>query len=702
MDISTLQALASRPHGRPLKRTGSEFPQAGNAENLAQVRSELQSEHVPDELIVGFKNPQDQNKVASSLGGEIVESYSMMDQVTRLKLPQGTDLTQAVLALRQSPDVSFVEPNQILRLEDNGVQTAVSGQEKPGRPNDLDERLWGLKNTKTPGADISALQAWEVSTGSKEGPLIAVIDSGADYRHPDLAANIAVNSAEIPGDGKDNDGNGVIDDVFGYNAFEDHGDPMDGLGHGTHCTGTIAAEGNNGRGIVGVQWHAQVLPVKIFHDRGLTTTDAILRGLEYAKKRGAVITSNSWGGPQPSQAIRQAFASFPSALHVAAAGNDGRNTDTKPTYPADYDLPNILTVGAGNSSDSPSWFTNFGRQSVDIFAPGEDILSTVPGGGYGVKSGTSMATPHVSGAAGLVATVYPEAGPAELKDRLLYSSDPLDSLQGMAVMEGRLNAHRALSADRISPAAPNDFWPAEATPRSARFSWTATGDDGWRNGAASGFEVRVSSEPISETNWGEATPLAAPRGKEIGDHLHAHYTQSPESKPSKIYAGFRAVDEAGNRSPLLAASTELPAAPVVFQDSFEGEETRWSADGRWKRVQVEGKGTVWSSQSGESKLTFSTLKSPEIDLSETRESFLRFESRQDFAWANNVFLELTADGGENWNRLDTLKDRGQWARREYDLSAYDGNKVQIRIRSENLGAKEGDGMMVDAFEVLSA
>ena len=141
---------------------------------------------------------------------------------------------------------------------------------------------------------------------------------------------------------------------------------------------------------------------------------------------------------------------------------------------------------------------------------------------------------------------------------------------------------------------------------------------------------------------------------------------------------------------------------MVFQDSFEGEETRWSADGRWKRVRVEGKGTVWSSQSGESKMTFSTLKSPEIDLSETRESFLRFESRQDFAWANNVFLELTADGGENWNRLDTLKDRGQWARREYDLSAYDGNKVQIRIRSENLGAKEGDGMMLDAFEVLSA
>ena len=702
MDISTRQALASRPFGKPLDGPASASAHAQKPEDLARVRQELETEHVPDEVIVGDSASQTENSIATSLGGRVVESYSFENQVARVKLPQGTDLSQAILALRHSPGVSFAEPNQILRLEDNGVQTAASGQEKPGKPNDLDERLWGLRNTTTPGADISALQAWEVSTGSPKWPLIAVIDSGADYRHPDLAANIAVNAAEVPGDGKDNDGNGVADDVFGYNAFEDHGDPMDGLGHGTHCTGTIAAEGNNGQGIVGVQWQAQVLPVKIFHDRGLTTTDSILRGLEYAKKRGAVITSNSWGGPQPSEAIRQAFASFPSALHVAAAGNDGRDTDAKPTYPADYDLPNILTVGAGNSSDSPSWFTNFGRKSVDIFAPGEDILSTLPGGGYGVKSGTSMATPHVSGAAGLVATVYPEAGPEELKDRLLYSSDPLDSLQGLAVTEGRLNAHRALSEDGVAPAAPNDFWPTEATSRSARFSWTATGDDGWLNGAASGFEVRVSSEPISEANWREATPLAAPRGKEIGDHLHAHYTQNPESKPSKIYAGFKAVDEAGNRSPLLATAAELPAAPVVFQDSFEGEETNWNADGRWKRVQVEGKGTVWSSQSGESKMTFSTLQSPEIDLSETQESFLRFESRQDFAWANNVFLELTADGGENWNRLDTLKDRGQWARREYDLSAYDGKKVQIRIRSENLGAKEGDGMLVDAFEVLSA
>jgi subtilisin family serine protease len=678
------------------------FKDSNQRQDLSALRRELQStEHVPDELIVGYSTDRAPATLAETLGGRFVESFSLGDSVARLKLPPQTDLAKALHALRESPGVTFAETNQIIRLTE--VPSSAAHQptsDDNNVPNDLDEQLWGLANKTNPGADISAVAAWQMTTGSNNGPLIAVIDSGADYTHPDLAANIAVNTSEIPGDGLDNDGNGVVDDVYGFNAFENHGDPMDGMGHGTHCTGTIAAEGNNGHGIVGVQWQAQVLPVKIFHDRGLTTTDSILRGLEYAKSRGAVITSNSWGGPQPSEAIRQAFASFPGALHIAAAGNDEKNTDQNPSYPADYDLPNMISVGASNSHDAPAWFTNFGRESVDVFAPGEDILSTLPGGGYGKKSGTSMATPHVTGAAGLIATKYPKASPEALRDRLLYSSDPLEPLAGMAVTEGRLNAHRALSEDQIAPAAPNDFWVTERSPRSVRFSWTATGDDGWQNGAASGFEVRVSRQPIDETNWRDATPLPTPRGKEIGDHLHAHYHQNPESRPNEIHAAFRALDEAGNRSDLLTTSATLPAATVVFQDNFDGEQSAWSADGRWKKEQVESRGQVWSSKHGQSKDTFSTLRSPVIDLGKSQNAFLRFESRQDFAWANNVFLELTSDAGETWTRLDTLKDRGEWKQREYDLSAHDGQKVQIRVRSENLGAKDGDGVLVDAFEVL--
>lgn len=688
----------------PLHSTPKTFGILDQAQ-VSQARETLdRMEFVPDELLVAVNSSTAEAALAGDLGGAVVESFEgpSHTQVKRMKLPEGTDLAQALVAVKSLPGVAYAEPNQVIRLDDRlpGKHGAELSQEDPTVPNDLRPELWGLHNTEHPGADISAGEAWKISTGQANGPLIAVIDSGADYRHPDLASNIAQNPDEIPGDGIDNDGNGVIDDVFGYNAFEGHGDPLDGMGHGTHVTGTIAAVGNNGQGVVGVNWKARVLPVKIFHDRGLTTTDAILRGLAYAKARGAQITSNSWGGPSYSQAIHDAFAQNP-ALHIVAAGNDSENNDIKGSYPANYDLPNLVSVGASNKTDAPSWFSNFGRETVDVFAPGEEILSTVPGGEYGVKSGTSMATPHVTGVAGLVAGKFPDESPERLKDRLLYSSDPVEGLTNLAVSGGRLDAARALSGDTIAPASPNDFVVTHTGPREATFSWTATGDDGWRHGAASGFDVRVSSEPITEDNWSQARPLSTPRGKEIGDYLHANYSQLPQSRPTTVFAGFQALDEAGNRSKLVTATAHLPAASTVFSEDFDGEKSAFVGDGRWQREAVEGRGMVWSTlHSGEKEDVFSTLITPSIDLTTKKDSFLRFESRQNFSWSNNVFVEIRGEGDEDWLRLDTLKDRQEWKRREYDLSAFDGKMVQIRVRSENLGSKEGDGMMLDNFEVF--
>lgn len=688
--------LSARPFAefRPTQST-----QRFTASVTAHQRAleELQStEHVPDELIVCFDKTS--AGLMESLGDGVVERFGSSSddpstEVVRLKLADGSDLAGALGGLRELPGVLYAEPNQVFHMAE---------KEGSSPPNDLHQKLWGLNNSENPEADIDALEAWKVTTGSRSGPLIAVIDSGADYNHPDLQANIAVNEGEIPNDGIDNDGNGVVDDYYGFNAFEVTGDPMDGMGHGTHVTGTIAAVGNNDEGVVGVNWQAQVLPVKIFHDRGLTTTDAILRGLKYAKDRGATITSNSWGGPSFSQAIHDAFQDFP-ALHIAAAGNDSKNTDEHPSYPANYQLPNMISVGATNRDDNPSWFTNTGRKTVDLFAPGEEIYSTVPGNGYGEKSGTSMATPHVTGVAGLVGSEFSQISTQEMKDRLLYSTDPTESVSHLSVTGGRLNAARALSKDEIAPAVPNDFWVTQASPTQARFSWTGTGDDGWKNGAASGFEVRVAASPINAENWADAVPLSTPRGSEIGEHHHAFYSQTPRSQDSKIFAAFQALDEAGNRSGLVTAQAVLPAAPTLFQDDFDGESGQWSADGRWALREEQGRGKVWSSKfKGEESPTFSTLKSPVIDLSQAGGSFLRFESRQDFSWSNNVFVEITGEGDEQWTRLGDLKDRGEWREREYDLSAFDGKKIQVRLRSENLGSKEGDGMMVDRFEVVAS
>ena len=430
---------------------------------VAQVVKEMQGgEYVPGELIVKFHSGGEaglMSNIANEYGAEIVERFDIPSSVyksydgdlVRLKLPQGIDIAEAIAAMKDDARVMYAEGNEIIRLPET-----VDGEET-GEPNDLDDKLWGLNNTGqtggTAGADISAVDAWKVTTGdsSANGPLIAVIDTGVDYNHPDLKANIFVNAGEIPGNGIDDDNNGVIDDVNGYNAYADNGDPLDGHSHGTHCAGTIGAVGNNGIGVTGVMQNARILPVKIFSDSGSTSTDAIVRGIVYAGKMGADITSNSWGGGQRSQAIYDAFAGNP-ALHVIAAGNSNYDNDKRDNFPSNYDLDNIVAVAATTSKDERSSFSQWGANNVDVAAPGSGIWSTIPGGRYGNKSGTSMATPHVSGVAGLIASAYPGASNAEIKDRLIRGSDPIAALDGVSVSNGRVNAARSLSEDYATPA----------------------------------------------------------------------------------------------------------------------------------------------------------------------------------------------------------------------------------------------------------
>jgi subtilisin family serine protease len=662
-------------------------------------------ECVPNEVIVKLRD--DAYSPSTSLGGEIVERFSFepapnsgSSEIVRVRLDEGASLAESLADLSEMSGVEYAVPNHVVRLSDGHGEVTTLGGQSSTEPNDLDPGLWGLKNLKHPGADISAPEAWKVTTGSSEGPLIAVIDSGVDYNHPDLQANIARNPGEIPNDGIDNDGNGVVDDYYGYSAIDDNGDPLDRRGHGTHVTGTIAAVGNNGQGVVGVNWKARILPIKIFNDKGVTTVDAILRGIAYARQRGALITSNSWGGANFNPAIFDAFAATP-GLHVTAAGNDGGDLNRIPAYPANFPLDNILTVGATNRKDRPAVFSNFGRTTVELFAPGRGILSTMPGGLYGRKSGTSMACPHVTGVAGLVASAFPHLTPQQIKDRIVFSTDPLRSVSDMSISGGRLNAARALSTDTVAPASPNDFWVTSETERSARFSWTGTGDDGWKNGPATAFEVRVSEQPVTEDNWAQAQPLPTPRAQEIGQHHHAVFQQNPQRQETVVHAGFRAVDEAGNRSGLRTAQASLPATPVVKSDNFDAETSDWQGKGRWKLVESADRGRVWSCQpAGEKDGTFSRLTSPPMDLSGVRDSFLRFESRQDFQWTHLVYVDVSEDGGHRWKRLDRLEDTGEWAQREYDLSDYDGKTIQLQISSEVLATPAGEGTMVDNFEIL--
>jgi len=345
-------------------------------------------------------------------------------------------MEEVVKQLLSDPLIEYVEPNYPLYAL--------------GVPNDerFDE-LWGLRNqgqsTGTPDADIDADDAWEIETGSTE-VVVAVIDTGVDYNHPDLRNNMWINSGEVPENGLDDDGNGYVDDVYGYDFANNDGDPFDDNRHGTHCAGTIGAEANNGIGVAGVSQRVSVMPVKFLGGGGRGSTYGAVQSIHYAVDNGAVILSNSWGGGGASQALEDAisYANDRGVLFVAAAGNKYSNNDIFPNFPSNYDIPNVLAVAATDRSDEKARFSSYGKETVHLGAPGVEILSSTPEGQYGFLSGTSMATPHVAGAAALLKAYNPEISGQEMKALLIDSVDRIDSMAATTISGGRLNVFRAL------------------------------------------------------------------------------------------------------------------------------------------------------------------------------------------------------------------------------------------------------------------
>lgn len=370
-------------------------------------------------------------------------------RLARVELTGRYQATAALAQLAKHPAVEYAEYNYIV----HALAT----------PNDPSfGELWGLNNTGqaggTAGADISALDAWDVSTGNND-VIVGVIDTGIDYNHPDLAANIWRNPGETAGNGVDDDGNGYIDDIHGINAITGSGDPFDDNAHGTHCAGTIGGVGNNGVGVAGVNWNVSLIGLKFLSGSGSGTTDDAIEAINYAvalKNDGIDIRvlSNSWGGGGFSQALEDAIQAANDAgiLFVAAAGNASSNNDTTDNFPSNYDVPNVVAVASTTRTDALSSFSNFGAATVDLGAPGSDILSTTPGNTYSVFSGTSMATPHVAGAAALVLSANNTLTVTELKDILVNSGDSIASLAGRTVSGKRLNVASAL--DEAGPPQP--------------------------------------------------------------------------------------------------------------------------------------------------------------------------------------------------------------------------------------------------------
>jgi subtilisin family serine protease len=354
-----------------------------------------------------------------------------------------TDVLTVVHRLEQDPGVEYAEPNYVIQLH-----------RTPDDPR-FDE-LWGMHNTGqasgTPGADISALNTWDRCTGS--GVIVAVVDTGIDYTHVDLEDNMWMNPGETGLDGSgndkrfngiDDDGNGFTDDVFGIDAHNDDSDPMDDHYHGTHCAGTIGAVGNNGIGVAGVCWKAQIMALKAFDATGNGDVGSAVQCIDYAVQKGARVISCSFGFDDYSQALHDiiAVAGASNVLLCASAGNDNADLDTHPQYPGALTLQNILTIASSDSKDRRSSFSNYGSTSVDLAAPGSEILSTAPGNSYQYLNGTSMATPHCSGAATLLLTIDPTLSCLEVKQLIMDTVDPLSAFSGITVTGGRLNLYRA-------------------------------------------------------------------------------------------------------------------------------------------------------------------------------------------------------------------------------------------------------------------
>ncbi|MDX2022673.1 MAG: discoidin domain-containing protein [Deltaproteobacteria bacterium] len=447
----------------------------------------------------------------------------------KIQLPASMTADEAIVQLRAAGLVQSAERNFIIMPFANAVT-----------PNDPRfGELWGLKKIQAP-------EAWSFGTGSAT-IVVGISDTGVDYNHPDLAANIWTNPGEIAGNGKDDDNNGYVDDVRGWDWLNNDNDPMDDHGHGTHVSGTIGAVGNEGVGVAGINWRVKLVPLRFLGSSGGTLW-AGAQTILYAAKIKARVLNASWGCSGPScyssyleDAIKQLNTA--GGLFAAAAGNNyGNNNDSYPTYPANYDVANVLVVAATDSNDNLANFSNYGPTKVHIAAPGVSILSSLPGNKYAAWNGTSMATPHVAGVAALILSNQPNLTVAQLRDKILSTADKVSALTGKVSSGARLNAQKAVFADNVPSAVPANL---KATP-------------GVRNDVTVTFDAVADADVAAYRVFWGTTSLAYTEQRDLAiDQTQLYLSGLPAGKTH--FFTVQAIDRAGNAS---AKAPEVSAGIV--------------------------------------------------------------------------------------------------------------------------------------------
>ena len=383
--------------------------------------------HMQNEYIVKFKGNPNANTCSHFCSENKSDSQQMIKKIAgmyHVKMDQ-----EGLEDFKRSykGEIAFIEPNYIYSIAD------FEEVEDQGIP----KAQWGLNST----AGVNAEKAWTKTKGNS-GVVVAVIDTGVDYDHYALKNSMWRNNGETF-DGTDSDGNGYVDDVFGVNVLKRTGDPKDDHGHGTHCAGIIAADSPSLKGIAP---KVSIMGIKFLNKKGEGTLAGAIEAIEYAVNHGADVLSNSWGGKMGSEALEDAirYAEKMGVLFVAAAGNNNRNNDRRATYPANYKIGNVISVAASTSSGMKSYFSNYGKETVDLFAPGSNILSSFLNNKTKSYSGTSMATPFVSGAAALYLSYRGKVHYSVVKDAIFEGVDYSSSFKNYVKTGGKLDAYKML------------------------------------------------------------------------------------------------------------------------------------------------------------------------------------------------------------------------------------------------------------------
>jgi subtilisin family serine protease/PKD repeat protein len=643
---------------------------------------------------------------------------NLMDQWRQVTLAPGTEVREALARFRDDPAVEWAEPDYIWTIN--------------ALPNDAGfSQLWGLHNLGQTGgandADIDAAEAWDLQTNGSS-IIVGVIDSGIAYNHPDLAANVWTNPGEIAGNGLDDDGNGYIDDIHGYDFINNDADPFDDNGHGTHCSGTIGGVGNNGIGVAGVSWNARIMGLKFLGANGTGPTTAAVDAVLYGSAMGARVLSNSWGGGGFSLALQDAIrtADARGTLFVAAAGNSNADNDLVSAYPANFPVPNVVSVAATDHSDLKWAGSSYGLKSVHLGAPGAAIYSTVPfatnATGYATFSGTSMATPHVSGAAALIFSRFPGITHLQVKQRLVGSADPIAALAGRTISGGRLNAFAALENDAIAPSPIVNLTVTATGARSATLSWTNTGDDG-TTGTAQRLDIRYATSPITDQSFANASP-APIVPKPLASGSSQSVTITGLRSMQTYYFAAKVLDNVGNSSGLSnVTTTTTGAATIVFSDNLENGTGNWTVagtDGRggpslWhlssRRYASPSKSFYYGMEStGNYDTGFrnaGTLTSAPIDLrcfDEPHVTLSQFVRTENFGPYEVPLLSVSKDGGATWTVVRQFPNTTSLSLVEetVDLTGFAREVVQLRFSLDTVDNLFNtlEGWYVDDIKVL--